>query len=579
MKKRLIKFVTGLMSIGLLLSACSNNGGGGETTTSTSNGNEETETTEVASNLPEPGDYEEAVDLTLSGAFTKGDAVDGSWVQERLEEMYNANITNVKTDTWDPQQTSILVASNELPDVFSFTSTTLTPYDFFNDGLTRAIPREMIEKYAPHYTEMLNSVDNGLGWQLNQNPDNPDEYISLLGYQGHTEGIIWAPTLRMDWMENLGIEIPEDATPIGDSDGYERIYLTEHSYTIDELEEILTKFVEEDPDGNGQDDTYGILPANDNLGWAGTLLGAYGVAEDYNLLEDGELKQAPISNAYKEWLKKMAEWYEKGLIDPEWTTLDTKTTWDKYLEGKTGYFIAQRTYLAQEAWTEGRAPQNLINNNPDVKLLAYNHETGPDGESGQKSYMPVTLLGDNMYVAADVTDEQLARFLQMFDFMNFDEEAYWTKYGIPGEHSDWMGEEWNSTLITRPEYDREEGEMGFWAYNHRSYYGEHLTWLNHVKTQELMDKFFNVPEVVDEHNIRPYKFDLFNETNQQELESRYQAQLDTIVDEFVVNAITGNIDIDAEWDAYVENYLNNGGSEILSELEKAPVVEELLSGE
>lgn len=572
MKKSLVKLVT-LMSTVVLVAACGDSSNNTESTTETT---DESSTEETANGLPAYGDFEDTVELELSGAFTKGNVVDDNWVQEKLEEQFNVDITNVKTDTWDSQETSILVASNELPDTFAFTSGGMTPLEFYQDGLTRSIPREMIETYAPNYAAMLDEVDDGVGWNLNQSPDNPDEYLSLVGYQGHADGIIWASTLRLDWLENLGFEIPEDAEPIGDSDGYERIYMTNRSYTIEELEEILTAFTFDDPDGNGQDDTYGLMPFNNNMNWALTLLGAYGVTPGYNLIENGELKHSVIADGYKEALIQFADWYEKGIIDPEWTTLDERTAWEKYRTGKTGYYIAQRTYLAQEAWTEGRAPHNILGADPDAKLLVINHEVGPNGHAGQPSYMPVTLLGDNMHIAAHVTDEQLVRYLQMFDFMHHSSESVWTKYGNPGEHSDWMGEEGNSTLITRPEYDIEEGETGFWAYSHRSYYGDHLTWLNHVKTAELMEKFFAKPEIVEQFAIRPVRYDLFNETEQSELESRYQAQLDTLVQEFRINGITGKIDIEAEWDGYVENYMNNGGSQLLEELEKAPLVSDLI---
>ncbi|MGO4936177.1 ABC transporter substrate-binding protein [Fundicoccus sp. Sow4_H7] len=538
---------------------------------------EETESEEVAQieGLPAPGDFSEEVAMQLSGVVTKGRAVDDNWVQLRLEEMFNIDISNVFTDTWNSQETSILVASNELPDVFAFTSGGMTPLEFFQDGLTRSIPHDMIRLYAPNYAAMLDEVDAGLGWRMNTDPENPDAHLSLIGYQGHTEGIVWAPTLRMDWMENLGMEIPEDAEPIGDSDGYERIYMTSHSYTIEELEEILTAFTYDDPDGNGQDDTFGLLPANNNLNWGQTLFGAFGLAPGYNLMEDGELTLPVVSNAYKEALRTFADWYEKGLIDPEWTTLDERTGWEKYQSGSIGYFIAQRTYLAQEAWTDGRAPQNILEVNPDAKLLVTNHEIGPNGDSGQPSYMPVTLLGDNMYLSASVTDEELARFLQMFDFMHYGEEGVWTKYGIPGEHSDWMAEEGNSTLIVRPEFDAEEGEMGFWNYSHRSYYKEHLIWLTHVKTLELMDKFFARPDVVEQYAIRPVRWDLFNETDLAEISSRYGSQMDTLVQEFRMNGITGVIDIEAEWDNYVQSYMDNGGALTLEEYLKAPLVSDL----
>ncbi|MGP6146447.1 ABC transporter substrate-binding protein [Jeotgalibaca sp. A122] len=568
-KKNIGKWLA-LSSAGVLLAAC----GGGNTAES----GQAAGTAVDVTALPEAGDFEETVELHLSGSFTQGNIEDDNWVQQKLEEKFNVDIENTKVDTWNKDEASIMIASGDLPDAFAFTGGSMTPKEFFENGLTRSIPREMIEKYMPRYTAMLNENENGLGWELNKVPGTEDEYFALTGHQTHTKGIIWAPTLRLDWMEELGLELPDDMEPIGDSDGYERIYWTNQSYSLEDLEKILTAFTYEDPDGNGKDDTYGLLPYNSDLNWATTLFGAHGVAPSYNLMENDELKMPVISEGYKETLNLLADWNEKGLIDPEWTTLTAQTAWEKYQTGSAGYFIAQRTYLAQEDWTKGRAPHNVIAADPDAKLLAFAPEVGPDGTQGEQSYMPVTLFGDSMQISADVTDEELARYLQMFDYINHDPEP-WVNYGNPGEHSDWQGEEGNSALIVRPEFPREEGDMGFWAYSFRSYPNERGVYLSHPKTTELNELFFTKPEVVDEMAIRPYRHDLFDETEYADLNGRYGAQLTTIADEFRMNGITGSIDIEAEWDAYVERYLENGGSQLLEELEKAPLVEDLLSGE
>lgn len=507
---------------------------------------------------------------------TKGGVVDGNWVQERLEEQFNVEIVNTKTDTWDSNEVSILVASNELPDTFTFTTGGMTPREMYEDGLTRAIPREMIEKYAPRYAKMLDEIDNGLGWKLNAVPGNPDAYTALTGIYTNSDGILWAPTLRMDWMENLGIEIPADAEPIGDSNGYERTYWTDYQYSLEELEEILRAFTFDDPDGNGQNDTYGMLPYNNTLTWGLTYFGSHGIAVDSNIEENGEIKPAVISESYKNALLNLVNWYEEGLIDPEWTTLDERSAWEKYSSGNTGYFISQRTYLAQESWTDGRAPQNLLQNDSDVKLLAFPGEVGPNGESGQPPFTPVSLLSGNHQISANVTDEELARYLQMYDFINHDPSGIWASYGISGEHSVWDGKPYKSTLRVKEEYDAEEDEMGFKAYSHRTYPADFYYWLSETKTVELNELHFNNSEVVERLAIRPVTHDLFDETKWADINSLYGGQLDTLVAEFRMSAITGEVDIEAEWDNYVQSYLDNGGTELIAEMEKAPRVEDLV---
>ena len=143
-------------------------------------------------------------------------------------------------------------------------------------------------------------------------------------------------------------------------------------------------------------------------------------------------------------------------------------------------------------------------------------------------------------------------------------------------HSDWEGEPEKSALKVRPEFAAEEGNSGFWAYNFRTYDKDRVPWFQSEYTMKLKNDLFAREDVKEKMLIRPYKWDLLNETNIKEVDKRYKGQLDTIVAEFRMKAIVGEVDIDKEWDNYVENWMNNGGSELLAELEKAPKVSDLM---
>ncbi|MCU6711876.1 ABC transporter substrate-binding protein [Paenibacillus sp. J5C_2022] len=564
MKKRMRYAAVVMLSAAIAITGCSNESG------------QNTEGKADLSKLPEPGDFSNKLTLQLSGSITKGKAEDGSYVQKRLEEQFNIKIVNTKVDTWNADQVNLMVASGDLPDTFAFTTSGKNAQQLYDSGLTRTIPKEMLEKYAPRYMKMLSENPPGPIMNLKKGTDN--EYLQLIGQYSHVDGLAWGPTLRLDWLENLGIESPGEMKPVGPSGGREKILFTEGAYTIEELEEILKAFTFNDPDKNGKDDTYGLLPANNNLNWAGTLMGSFGIYRGYNLIENDKLVVTEISQKYKEFLKLMAKWYDMGIIDPEFTTLDEKLGWEKYKQGKIGYYITQPAYIAMDDWAKGRAPQNIVEN-PDstAKVLAMAPEIGKDGQQGLGAYLPVTNLADAFYVSKDVTDEELARILQIFDYINHDDEARWTLYGEVGVHSKWEGEPEKSALKVLPEYAQEEGNSGFWAYNFRTYSKERVKWFTSEYTLKLKDEFYAREDIKDKMLIRPYKWDILNETDLQEIAKRYSGQMNTIVDEFRMKAIVGEIDIDKEWDSYVENWMNNGGKETLAELEKAPKVSDLLN--
>lgn len=528
------------------------------------------------SSLPKPGDFSNELNLNLSGPFTRGKIEDGNYVQQRLEEQFNIKITNTKVDTWNADQVNLMIASGDLPDTFSFTTGGMTAQELYDSGLTRTIPKEMLEKYAPLYMKMLSENPPGLRMNLKKGTD--DEYLQLIGNYAHVDGLVWAPTFRLDWLEKLGIDPPGEIKQVGPSGGREKIFYTEGAYTIEEVEEILKAFTFGDPDGNGRDDTYGISPWHNNTNWAVTLMGAFGIAPGYNIIEDGNLVTTEVSQQYKEFLKQMARWYDMGLIDPEFTTLDDRKSWEKYKQGKIGYYVAQPSYIAMDDWAKGRAPQNIVEN-PDstAKLLVTLPEIGKDEHQGEGAFIPVGNLADAFYVSKNVTNEELARILQIFDYINFDNDARWTLYGEVGVHSDWEGEPNNSALKVRPEYAAEEGNSGFWAYNFRTYDKERVSWFQSEYTMKVKNELFAREDIKEKMLIHPYKWDLLNETNIKDVEKRYKGQLDTIVAEFRMKAIVGEVDIDKEWENYVNSWMNNGGKELLAELEKASKVTDLLN--
>ncbi|WP_239633756.1 ABC transporter substrate-binding protein [Paenibacillus sp. H1-7] len=566
MQKRFNVILSAVLSGSLAMSLAGCSGG---TSESGAKGSE-------ASGLPAPGDFSKKLELKLSGSFTRGKIEDGNWVQKKLEEKYNIKIANIKVDTWNKDQVQLMVASGDMPDTFSFTAGTLSAQEYYDNGLTRTIPKDMLKKYAPRYSKMLD--DNPPGWEMNLAPGKKEEYLTLSGYQGHAKSLIWAPTLRLDWLEKLGIKPPGDIKPIGTSGGLERIYFTDKAYTVEETENILKAFTFNDPDGNGKNDTYGMLPFNNAFtSWGSTLLGAYGAASGYNLEEKGELTAAEISDKYKRFLKMMAKWNKEGLIDPEWTTIDVNKSWEKYKLGKIGYYPAQPAYVGLDDWTKGRAPANILEKDSGAKLLVTAPEIGPNGQQGEGAFTPVNQLGDAFYISKKVTDEQLVRILQIFDYINFDDESRWTLYGDVGTHSTWQGTPEKSALKVKPEYPENEGSMGFYAYNFRTYDEKRASYLTSEATMKLKRDFFGREDVLKKLEIKPYKYDLLNQTKAADLNKKYSGQLNTIINEFRLKAIAGQIDIDKEWDKYVQNYLNNGGKEMLAELEKAPKVADLLN--
>jgi len=76
--------------------------------------------------------------------------------------------------------------------------------------------------------------------------------------------------------------------------------------------------------------------------------------------------------------------------------------------------------------------------------------------------------------------------------------------------------------------------------------------------------------------MRKYTDDVLNETDAIEVNRMYGETLQTMTDKFETRVIIGEIDIDAGRDSYVQKWPAAGGKEYLAEVDKAPVLSELL---
>ena len=143
-----------------------------------------------------------------------------------------------------------MLAAGEFPDC-GFVSE--EPKKVYNEGVTRGIPKKMIRKYMPGYSKMLD--ERPLGWLMNINPDNENEYLAILGISEDADAPLFWLGFRVDWARNVGFELPNYEQKKIPLDRFGRCYFLDEDFTLDWLERLLIAFRDGDPDGNGKIDT------------------------------------------------------------------------------------------------------------------------------------------------------------------------------------------------------------------------------------------------------------------------------------------------------------------------------------
>ena len=531
-----------------------------------------------AGGTPTVSSSEEIIEIDWLGAWW-GDnpPAEGNFIQKALEDKFNVKINNVTEQ--DSEKLAIIMSAGDFPD---YSGSWVGDYDrqkLYEDGVTRSISKSMLDKNAPEYVRRHNKYQ--FGWRFANVPGKTDEFYSMVAwnYALREGGFAWEGMFfRYDWLEKAGL-VPSAAKKMYDAEKFpdvdtERFYIAPTSLPWDWFQDVLKAFRDDDLDGNGKDDSV-ALGLSTHFRRQQTLWGMFGIERGRSVLENGELKMPEISEAYKAYLKQMQQWYKGGYIEKEFTTLDDTKWKDKMIStANTGCHNYHAIYMAP-LHTYAAPMGKTIEAHPEipVKWMVTTGVTGPTGKAGSPMESG-RMWYERAVIGAQVDDTELAKILQIYDYVNFNKEFVGSaKYGVEGQDFRWMGAPYNSP-VEKINDSNFEGQYG-WYY--RDDYETEENELHHRYPiyMPLYD-FFYWGDAPKKYGIKSYKEDLFNETKYRDVNKEVSADLNTHMEVFNFKAIIGEVDIDAEWDAYVTKWRAIGGDRLLAELEKAPIVEDFL---
>ena len=297
------------------------------------------------------------------------------------------------------EQFQILMASDELPD--------LVNYDWYSypGGPEAAIKDEyiyrlndIVEKWCPAFSKVLEENPN---WAKALKTDEGSIYALMNITEGDPLPSTYGPALRGDLLKKVGMEAPRN---------------------ISEWEKVLTAFKDE----------CGVqLPFSaQKTNMMRTFAPGFGLTAGW-YVDDGVVKYGEAQPEYKDYLKKMAEWYEKGLIDPDFLSSNSKTMRTNLVTGKQGSGIV---------WMGSDFGQ-ILEVNKDVKdfdFVATQFPAIGDGTgNAEYSYMGQAVsTGVSTAISTNCKNVELAaRFLD-FGFTEVGDAVY--NFGVEGVTYNWV---------------------------------------------------------------------------------------------------------------------------------------------
>lgn len=372
--------------------------------------------------------------------------------------------------------------------------------------------------------------------------------------------------IRQDWLDNLGLEVPR---------------------TWDEMAAVAEAFVTKDPDGNGEDDTIGILePGNsnhindigDNQFGLDPLFCSFQSYPQYWLQdEDGTVKYGSIQPETRTALEKIQKLYTDKLIDPE--MLVRNNCQEAVLSGKVGIFFGPwwSGYTVSEATLAGEADWRAYFTPLSEDGKYYTHMPDPTSK-----YVVVSKSCKNPEAAFKIISYLVAN------------EQQWTDDGITSSEMScadfyplWNGydnaDEIEVSTETLEKYLAGEITMDDVDFSQHKLLKSDMEAVTELK-KEPYDDFsldkWNMDSDLAKTNLprlvsllvggAPYVNDkyipVYNAySGQTETMQTKWANLKKMEEETFAKIIMGKADI-SEFDTFVENWKNQGGDQILKEI-------------
>lgn len=540
----------------------------------------------VPATLPAAGEEEAAAAGDAHMEITwLGDTPGESWWIGQLEEMFNVTITLNGVARFDGEAERIMVAAGEFPDTGA--PCCLNALTLYEDQVIRSLPEEMLRAAAPDYARAMDERYPAI-WTIYRTPDAEDAQMAMGAIAEGSMASVFHLFTRTDWLDAVGVELPDyDATKTHLARGIH--YYENDALTLDWLEDLLVAYRDGDPDGNGQNDTipYGAYTqrAAPYSPWPwGAIQGAMGVPTmnlDRNHYVDGELYIAHVSPRFKEFTELVARWWDMGLIDSEFFTIDRGASWEKAATGAFGVYNSNYNYVGR---VPARPPDNMISDEDvaaGVELVMF-APTGPRGEQFAGMYGTSYVRPQVQVMNRNLDDAKTARVMEIvnskYRLNDGTEEGIdlWIQWeynhGQEGVHWEWAGEPYASQTRRIPADERpaDAPARGGFPTNYPNYSPVESFAFTYPPQQTawILDHLFG--ERVQSRTFATEYFDIFNQTDFRDVQSRRGETLQTMTAEFFARAVTGDIDVDAEWDRYVADWMAAGGDELMAEIAKMP---------
>lgn len=498
-------------------------------------------TTETATGEPVQASYpladgDKTITVYMKDA-TSGAVSDWNNIKafQAAEEKLGVNIEFIHPAVGsESDQFNLMIASGEYPDVilWDFRSSAMNLEQLVDAGVLLNMD-ELIRTYAPNYLKVLEGNETF----RKEGTADSGEYLALYSFSGRAP-VSSGPAIRADLLKEYGLEVP---------------------VTVDDWTNVLTVMKE-----NGH--AYPLTTGQNRDGsvWFELLLSTYDTSNSWCLdPATGEVVYGPVTENFRSYLRQLNEWYNAGLIDPEFmandgTAMNAKLTDGRSVAGNLmlSYHIANITNAARET-------------NPNFEFVGCPWPVLEEGEEPKLIFINGGQYYSGSQAAVTTACEDPVLATQVLDYFYSEEGNDLLCWGIEGESytvNEDGTKQYTDNIMNNPDGKTPQEAILEYAiplYNfsdvilNDSYVQMATTLPEQAAARDTWldaDLSRNMPKLtVASENQNDY--------------SMIMNDITTYVQEMYIQFITGQADPDADWENYV-NTVNGMGLENALEYER-----------
>ncbi|MCL2058721.1 MAG: hypothetical protein FWH01_06630 [Oscillospiraceae bacterium] len=530
------------------LAGCGQSGGGAATTAAATTAaaaeaatTAAPATTAAAAAAEEPaasGEYSTRV--TLSHNISNAEQLVDNPLYDFFSEKFQVDMQYIQMSLGEHmEKTRIWVASGDLPDILwlDLNENIFNEWcNWVDSEVFRPVPSDL-----SNYPALKDMLDSGIATKLFTR--NGDVYAlpAMRDMASADYTVCMGITYRADWAEALGMRKEDDI------------------YTWQEFIDLVRACIEQDPGGNGEGKTFGLSAPQwyfpDMFGIYQTNTYEWGFEEPFFIEIGGEYVWYPTTEEYIKGLKVAKGLFDEGII---WHDNIVDTNSAMYIDM---YYAGQMVGTGQHATIS-----NLTNGRNRMK------EAFPDIDR-EKSYMIAKIASpfdDNFFwqkqsptywgansLSATMSDEQLDRFLDIWNWLLTDEGMNFRLYGL--EDIDFI-----VGADGKVEVMWEKNELGYYVDPHpgtRGFYGRPK-----LAEAELAYIRETVPLVDREDGYKSWRWDwenahvgkvdynmLFSSTPNKDTLGMFVAEVKAKAIELMINSSMD--DLESEWSAWTDSMM------------------------